>query len=93
MVRVATVSLTALLWLLHRWRPAWAFSFVSLRSMFSFGSKLLISGLLNTVFSNLHLIVIGKLFSTADLGFYSRAKEIQQLPIMNLTADPVSADG
>ena len=76
---------TVLLWLFHRWRPAWAFSFVSLRTMFSFGSKLLFSGLLNTVFDNLYLIVIGKVFSASDLGFYSRAKGLQQLPVKNIS--------
>lgn len=76
---------TTLLWLFHRWRPAWAFSLASLRTMFSFGSKLLFSGLLDTVFDNLHLIVIGKLFSATDLGFFSRARGLQQLPVRNVS--------
>ena len=76
---------TALLWLFHRWRPAWAFSIASLRSMFSFGSKLLFSGLIATIFDNLYLIVIGKMFSAGALGFYSRAKGIQQLPVTSIS--------
>jgi len=70
---------TALLWFFHRWRPTWAFSFTALRSMFAFGSNLFISGLIETIFFNLHLIVIGKMFSATDLGFYSRAKGLQGL--------------
>jgi O-antigen/teichoic acid export membrane protein len=76
---------TALLWLFQRWRPAWAFSFASLRTMFSFGSKLLLSGLLDTVFQNIYLVVIGKIFTAADLGFYSRAKSCTRLSTENLT--------
>ncbi|MFC1761262.1 lipopolysaccharide biosynthesis protein [Planctomycetota bacterium] len=77
---------TALLWLFHHWRPAWAFSYASLRIMFAFGSKLLCARLVATIFDNMYLIVIGKMFSAVDLGFYSRAKGIQQLPVMNISA-------
>ena len=76
---------TALLWLSQRWRPACAFSFASLRTMFSFGSKLLLSGLLDTIFQNIYLIVIGKVFAAKDLGFYSRAKSCTRLSTENLT--------
>ncbi|MEE9303395.1 MAG: lipopolysaccharide biosynthesis protein [Thiotrichaceae bacterium] len=76
---------TALLWVFHRWRPAWAFSYASLRIMFAFGSKLLCASLIHTIFDNMYLIVIGKVFSAGDLGFYSRAKRIQQLPVMNIS--------
>ena len=74
---------TALLWLFNTWRPLLAFSFVSLLGMFTFSSRLLASGLLETVFQNIYLVVIGKLFSPADLGFYSRAQRLQQLPVSN----------
>ena len=76
---------TALLWLFNTWRPSLVFNFASLRGMFVFGSRLLASGLLETVFQNIYLVVIGKLFSPADLGFYSRAKGLQQLPVSNIS--------
>ena len=76
---------TALLWLFNTWRPSLAFSFVSLRGMFAFGSKLLCAKLIATVFNNIYLIVIGKIFSAADLGFYSRAKGLQQLSVDNIS--------
>ncbi len=76
---------TVFLWIFYRWRPALAFGMASLRSMFSFGSKVLLTGLINTVFLHIYLIVIGKLFPAASLGFYSRANEFQKLPVMNLT--------
>ncbi|MDD2284077.1 MAG: lipopolysaccharide biosynthesis protein [Paludibacter sp.] len=76
---------TILLWFFNTWRPSLTFSFASLRSMFAFGSRLLASGLLDTVFQNIYLVVIGKLFSPASLGFYSRAKGLQQLPVSNIS--------
>ncbi|MBP7865794.1 MAG: lipopolysaccharide biosynthesis protein [Acidobacteria bacterium] len=69
-----------LLWLVHKWRPAWRFSLYSLRQMFNFGAKMLFIGLIDQLFKNIYLVVIGKVFSPADLGFYVRAQSIQQLP-------------
>ncbi|MBW1833473.1 MAG: lipopolysaccharide biosynthesis protein [Deltaproteobacteria bacterium] len=76
---------TALLWLFNTWRPSLAFSLVALRGMFAFDSKLLCAKLIATIFNNIYLIVIGKMFSAADLGFYSRAKGLQQLPVANIS--------
>ena len=76
----ATFFRTVLLWFLNPWRPALLFSFHSLRKMFSFGSRVLASALLNEVFNNIYFLVIGKLFSATDLGFYTRAKSLEELP-------------
>ena len=71
---------TLFLWLLNPWRPALIFSLKSLREMFGFGSRLLASGLLNQIFENIYLLVIGKLFSATDLGFFTRAKPWRNFP-------------
>jgi len=76
----STLLTTAFVWLRSAWRPAWLFSFKSLRDMFGFGSRLLASALLIHIFGNLYLLVIGKLFSARDLGFYTRAKSLEELP-------------
>lgn len=76
---------TVLLWILSRWKPMWTFSFQSFRELFSFGSKLLLSGLLDTVFKNIYTIVIGKKFASADLGYFTRADQFAQFPSSNLT--------
>jgi len=76
---------TVFLWFLNSWRPALTFSLKSLREMFSFGSRLLTSGLLNEIFDNMYLLVIGKLFSAADLGFFTRAKSLEELPSHTLS--------
>lgn len=76
---------TVFLWLFNKWRPSLVFSFVALKSMFAFGSRLLVSGLIDTVFRNIYLVVIGKVFVASDLGFYSRADSLQRLPSESLT--------
>lgn len=70
---------TACLWLYSSWRPILVFSFNSLREMFGFGSRMLFSGLLNQIFDNVYLVVIGRLFSAADLGFFTRAKTLNDI--------------
>jgi O-antigen/teichoic acid export membrane protein len=77
---------TVLLWLLNTWRPALVFSFSSLKEMFGFGSRMLVSGLLNKFFNNIYLLVIGRLFSATHLGFYSRAQTLEELPSQTLSS-------
>lgn len=74
-----------LLWLLSKWRPRWLFSWRSFRELFSFGSKLAASALLETLYSNIYLLVIGKLFKASDLGYYTRAQQFAAFPSSNLT--------
>ncbi len=73
---VANGVTTMGLWVVHPWRPAWTFSIASFRVLFKFGSKMLLSGILTTVFRNIYLVVIGKLYSATDLGFYQTAKRL-----------------
>ena len=78
-------AVTVLLWILSRWKPTWAYSWKSFRELFSFGSKLLASGLLDTIFRNLYLIVIGKFFKASDLGYYTRAHQFTDFASSNIT--------
>ena len=71
---------TLLLWILSRWRPLWAFSYDSFQRLFSFGSKLLCSGMINTVYENLYTLVIGKVFTASEVGFFNRGDHFAQLP-------------
>ena len=70
-----------LLWIWHPWRPAWIFSFASLRSFFQFGGYTMAATLMDVFSTNLYLILIGKMYSVRDVGFYDRAQRTQQLPI------------
>jgi teichuronic acid exporter len=82
----STLLGTIFLWFFNSWRPALIFSLGALREMFGFGSRILASSLLNTIFENMYLVVIGKLFSPIDLGFYTRASTFQELPSQTLSA-------
>lgn len=77
---------TMLLWLWCTWKPLYYFSKNSFEELFSFGSKLMISGLIDTIYNNINYLVIGKYFSTIDLGYYTRADQFQALPSSNLQA-------
>ncbi len=81
----STIFRTILLWFFNKWRPSLVFSFAALKSMFAFGSKLLFSGLIDTIFRNIYIVIIGKIFTATDLGFYSRAKSCTRLSTENLT--------
>ena len=76
---------TGLLWLLSKWRPRLMYSWRSFHELFAFGSKLLASGLLDTIYRNIYPIVIGKLFSASSLGHYTRAHQFSEFPSSNLT--------
>lgn len=80
---------TILLWVFSPWRPGLIFSVTAICSLFKFSSYLLISGLLDTLFTKLNTLIIGKFFSVKDLGFYSRADGTQQLPA-NLLSSVIS---
>ena len=72
-----SLAQAGILWLLNNWRPVGKFSFHSLKSMFSFGSRLLVAGLIETFFINLYNTFIGKNYSASDLGYYDRARTIE----------------
>jgi len=75
----------SLLCVLSKWRPKRSYSWESFHELFGFGSKLMFSGLLNTAYSNLYLIVIGKVFRASDLGYYTRAQQFSEFPSSNVT--------
>lgn len=76
---------TLLLWVFSRWRPILQYSWRSFRELFAFGSKLMVSGLLDTLYRNMYSLVIGKVFSPQSLGHYTQAKNFTQLPSSNIT--------
>lgn len=76
---------TSLLWILSSWRPKLLWSWESFNYLWGYGSKMLASGLLDTIYTNIYPIVIGKFFSAKDLGNYTRAQQFATLPSSNMT--------
>jgi len=56
------------------WRPRLLYSWQRVKTLFSFGWKLLLSSLIETVYDNLRPLIIGKQFSKDQLGFYNRGR-------------------
>lgn len=74
------------LWLFCRWIPVCEFSVKSFREMFNFGYKLLLSGLIDTIYKNIYYVIIGRFYSSAQLGQYTRAEQFNAVFSSNLTA-------
>ena len=83
-------ALAILLLVLIKWRPRRVFSFARVKSHLRFGWKLLMSGLLDTGFTNLRSAVIGKKFSDEALAFYTRGKQFPEL-VMNAINGSISS--
>ena len=77
---------TICLWLFNKWIPRLEFSRGSFSYMWGFGWKMLVSGLLNNIWNQLYQVVVGKFYSPATLGHYTRAKEYASIFSSNLTS-------
>lgn len=71
---------TVILWYQTRWKPALMFSLASFKDLFSYGSKLLASNLIGTIYAHMTTIAIGKFYTAKDLGYYSRGQQFAHLP-------------
>lgn len=72
------------LFFIIEWKPQMMFSYTKAKTLFSFGYKLLISNLIGTVYNNIYSLLIGKFYSSSDLGFYSKGKQLPNLLVTNL---------
>jgi O-antigen/teichoic acid export membrane protein len=75
---------SVMLWFGTGWRPDFFFDKRKFKHHFYFGYKLTLSALIGTIYQNLYNLIIGKFFSAAQLGFYTRANSMRQLPIQNI---------
>ena len=70
---------TLCFWVIGRWIPKTGFSFTSFKKLFSFGSKLLLSGFLSATVNNIYRMIIGKVYTAESLGYYTRAGQFPDL--------------
>lgn len=80
------ILISLFLWIFNRWRPTINFSKDSFKELFGFGSKILFANLINTIYKNIFNIIIGKVYSPADLGQYNRADQFNIIFTNNLTS-------
>lgn len=78
-IRIITMQLfQALLFSIsNRWTPSLVFSISSFKKLFNFGWKLLLSSILTKIYENIYSLIIGRTFSTVDLGFYTKANHLK----------------
>src|SRR5699024_11427229 len=72
-------------WIQSKWRPIRVFDWQRVKVLFDFGSKMMLSGLLNQVSNYIYEIIIGRFYSTAQVGFYTQANKVRQLPVQNIS--------
>ena len=77
---------TAILWITVKWRPKKMFSWERLKGLLSFGWKLLVSALLDTGYNNLRNLIIGKVYSTADLAYYDQGEKFPKVIVTNINS-------
>lgn len=82
---VAQMLRTVLLWFFNHWVPSIRFSKDSFNRLFGFGWKMMISGVLDNLWKELYQLVVGKFYSPATLGQYTRAKQFSTMFSSNLT--------
>ena len=75
-----------ILWFTIEWKPILKFSFSRMTKLFSFGWKLLCSSLIDTIYGNVYSLVIGKFYSSSDLGYYNKGKSFPLLIINNINS-------
>lgn len=73
-----------ILWFTVKWRPKLIFSFARVKTLFSFGWKLLCSGLLDTVFKNIYSLIVGRIYKSQVLGYFNRGQQFPQVIASNL---------
>jgi O-antigen/teichoic acid export membrane protein len=76
--------ITVILWFTVKWRPKLLFSFERVKSLFSYGWKLLVSTLIDTLYRNLRSLIIGKMYNAEMLGFYNRGEQFPALIVTNI---------
>ena len=77
---------TLILWITVKWRPKLMFSFGRLKGLWSYGWKLLVSSLIDNGYNQLRTLIIGKVYTNADLGFYNKARNFPQMIITNINS-------
>lgn len=81
---IASLVNCCYLWRISCWKPLWMFSTSSFKELFGYGSKLMLSGWLNTMYSQLSPLIIGRFYSSSTLGYYTRAQSYVDFPSSNI---------
>jgi O-antigen/teichoic acid export membrane protein len=77
---------TIFFWSFSDWKPKFIFSREKAKFHYIFGYKLMLSGLLNTLFNNIYNIIIGKFYSITLVGYFERSRSFNEYPTNIITS-------
>lgn len=86
MAIVGALVRSSMLWIQSKWQPSLIFDRKKFRYHFSFGSRMMISSVLDILFNNAYTLIIGKYYSPTHLGYYTRADSLKQMPVSNFSS-------
>lgn len=66
-------------WITNKWKPSLVFSGKSFKELTAFGSYVLLTNLTNTLGTNVQGLIIGRIYTPAIMGFYSKAHNTERL--------------
>jgi O-antigen/teichoic acid export membrane protein len=78
------LSISIILWFTVKWRPQLVFSFRRVKTLFEYGSKLLVSSLIDTFYRDLRTLIIGRMYTPEMLGFYNRGQQFPNVIVTNI---------
>ena len=81
---ISSIIYNFMIWMSSTWRPSLKYSWRSFREMFSYGSRLLVTGIVNSLYRNIYTLVIGRVYKASDLGEFSKASNFANFPANNI---------
>lgn len=81
---------TTILFITIKWRPRLMFSLERMRGLFSYGWKVLVTGLIDTLYEDFRSLYVGKLYTAEDLAYYTRGKQFPHLLVDNVNTSIAS---
>ncbi len=81
---IQSLAATIQLWYWSKWAPSLIFNMDKFRYHFNYGVKLMVTGVMNILFSSAYTIIIGRYFAASQVAFYNRAETLQMLPVVNI---------
>lgn len=81
-----SLVISIILWITTKWKPMLTFKFKSFRTLGKFGGMVLLANLVETIYTEFQGLVIGRAFSAKDLGYYTQAKRLEEIPTLGITS-------
>ena len=83
---MSALGIVLIVWIVSQWRPMLVFDKKSFRSLGGFGMMVLFSNLVETIYTEIQGLIIGRAYSARDLGYYTQAKRLEEIPTLGFSA-------